>query len=227
MILITGASRGIGEYLYGKFSMTEESVYGTYNTTRPDQPNINNLSKVDISNLHDVEKWINSLKENLNNIVLINCAGSNYNSFAHKSDPEAWYDVIKVNLLGTYNVIRTVLPYMRAAKFGRIINFSSVLAQIGAPGASAYASSKSGLCGLTKCIAAENAKMGITINNLNLGYFELGMINEVPLEFQKTIKDRIPSGSFGDPSNIYNAVMFLIQSEYVNGTSIDINGGLI
>lgn len=227
MILITGASKGIGKYLFEKFSMTEESVYGTYNNTKPDHSNINNFSKVDISNFHDVENWINSLKENFKNIVLINCAGSNYNSFAHKSDPEAWYDVVKVNLLGTYNVIRTVLPYMRAAKFGRIINFSSIVAQIGVPGASAYASSKSGLWGLSKCIAAENARMGITINNLNLGYFDLGMINEVPLEFQKTIKDRIPAGSFGAPSNIYNAVMFLIQSEYVNGTSIEINGGLI
>ncbi len=227
MILITGASRGIGEYLYWKLSMTEGLVYGTYNNTRPNQSNLNNLAKVDISNLSEVENWINSLKENLKDIILINCAGINYNSFAHKSEPEAWYDVIKVNLLGTYNVIRTVLPYMRAEKFGRIINFSSVLAQIGAPGVSAYASSKSGLYGLTKCLAAENAKMGITINNLNLGYFDLGMINEVPLELQKTIKDRIPSGSFGAPSNIYNAVMFLIQSEYVNGTSIDINGGLI
>jgi len=227
MILITGASKGIGKYLFDRFCKNGELVYGTYYNTKPASSNIGNYEKVNVCNINEVENWINSLKENLHSIVLINCAGSNYNSLAHKSDPESWYNVIKTNLLGTYNVIRVVLPKMREDNYGRIINFSSVVAQIGTPGASAYAASKSGLWGLSKCIAAENASKGITINNLNLGYFGLGMINEVPIEFQNTLKTKIPTGDFGDTKNIYNAVLFLIQSEYVNGTSIDINGGLI
>jgi NAD(P)-dependent dehydrogenase (short-subunit alcohol dehydrogenase family) len=227
MILITGASKGIGKYLFNRFFETGDLVYGTYYNTKPAQSDIGNYTKVNVSDIIEVESWINSLKENLHNIVLINCAGSNYSSLTHKSDPESWYNVIKTNLLGTYNVIRIVLPLMREDNYGRIINFSSVVAQTGAPGTSAYAASKSGLWGLSKCLAAENANKGITINNLNLGYFGLGMINEVPLEFQNALKTKIPTGNFGDPKDIYNAVMFLIQSDYVNGTSIDINGGLI
>jgi NAD(P)-dependent dehydrogenase (short-subunit alcohol dehydrogenase family) len=229
MILITGASRGIGKYLFDIFHETGELVYGTYYNTKPAPAYLSNFSRVDISDYYDVENWIKSIrdKDKLNNIVLINCAGSNYNSFAHKSDPESWYNVIKTNLLGTYNVIRLVLPLMREDNYGRIINFSSVVAQIGAPGASAYAASKAGLWGLSKCLAVENARKGITINSLNLGYFDSGMINEVPVEYQNILKSRIPTGRFGESKNIYNAVLFLIQSDYVNGTSIDINGGLI
>jgi len=166
------------------------------------------------------------IEDKITRVILINCAGTNYSSFAHKSDIKKWVKVINVNLVGTFNVIHAFLPYMREENYGRIINFSSVVAQIGVPGTSAYAASKAGLCGLTKSIAVENAKKGITINNLNLGYFNIGMINDVPKDFQKAIKEKIPSGNFGDPENIFKAVKFLIEADYVNGTSIDINGGL-
>jgi acetoacetyl-CoA reductase/3-oxoacyl-[acyl-carrier protein] reductase len=79
---------------------------------------------------------------------------------------------------------------------------------------------------LTKSLAAENAKKGITINNLNLGYFQIGMISEVPEEYQKALKDKIPAGDFGDPENIYRTIQLIIENDYLNGTSLDINGGL-
>ena len=95
------------------------------------------------------------------------------------------------------------------------------------PGASAYAASKAGLWGLTRSIAVENVKNGITINNLNLGYFNLGMISEVPSDFQDLLKMKIPAGRFGEPKNILNAIQLLIENDYINGSSIDINGGVI
>jgi NAD(P)-dependent dehydrogenase (short-subunit alcohol dehydrogenase family) len=79
---------------------------------------------------------------------------------------------------------------------------------------------------LTKSIEVENAKKGITIKKLNLGYFDIGMITDVTKEFQKVIKEKIPTGSFGNPENIFKAVNFLIETDYINGTSIDINAGL-
>jgi len=158
---------------------------------------------------------------------VLNCAGINYNAFAHKADPAAWAQVIKVNLIGTFNVINAVLPTMREQNYGRIINFASVVGQIGIPGASAYSASKTGMLGLTKSIAAENAAKGITINNLRLGYFDIGMISDVPEKFQQAIKDKIPTGKFGDPENIWNAVQFLRKSDYVNGASIDMNAALV
>jgi NAD(P)-dependent dehydrogenase (short-subunit alcohol dehydrogenase family) len=115
---------------------------------------------------------------------------------------------------------------MREQGYGRIINFSSIVAETGIPGTSAYAASKAGLWGMARSIAVENASKGITINNLNLGYFDIGMINEVSEEYQQIVKKKIPTGKFGDPGNIFNAVKFLIESDYINGTSIDINGGI-
>jgi acetoacetyl-CoA reductase/3-oxoacyl-[acyl-carrier protein] reductase len=119
------------------------------------------------------------------------------------------------------------LNKMREQNFGRIINISSIVAQKGVPGTSAYAASKSALWGMTKAIAVENASKGITINNLNLGYFDIGMIEQVSQDVQDSIKKQIPvNNEFGNSMNIYNAIKFLFNSPYITGTSIDINGGL-
>ena len=224
MILITGASKGVGKYLFDYYMSKKEDVFGTYNSTILHSKN-GRYTKIDISNYQDVENWINSLplkKE----ITLINCAGITYNAFTHKSDPDSWKNVIDVNLMGVYFAIRAILPYMRENKYGRIINFSSVAAQKGTPGVSAYAASKSALWGLSKTIAIENASLGITINNINLGYSELGMIEAVPEKFKEQIKSQIPGGEFCTKENIVNCVEFLRQNSYTNGSSVDLNGGI-
>jgi NAD(P)-dependent dehydrogenase (short-subunit alcohol dehydrogenase family) len=228
MILITGASKGIGHFLLKSFLGKGELVSGTYNSTIPDNAFMNSLIKVDITDLQSINNWLNSLKTDLNNITLINCASISYNVFAHKSDISKWKNVIDVNLIGTFNVIWCLLPYMRNQGYGRIINFSSVVAQLPTPGVSAYAASKSGLWGLTKSLAAENGSKGITINCINLGYANIGMgINDVPTEYQLQMKQRIPSAKFCEPEDILKTVKYLIDTEYVNGESIDLNGGLL
>lgn len=227
MILITGASRGIGKFMLERFITSGEKAFGTFHHTMPESNFQQVLTKVDVSDFNEVRRWVESLGDQLTQITLLNCAGINYNAFAHKADPAAWAKVISVNLIGTFNVISAVLPIMREQNYGRIINFASVVGQIGIPGASAYSASKTGMLGLTKSIAAENAIKGITINNLRLGYFDIGMISDVPEKFQQAIKDKIPTGKFGDPENIWNAVQFLRNSDYVNGASIDMNAALI
>ena len=224
-ILITGASKGIGSFLTTKFIADGNEVFGTYNSTVPPASEFH-LTKVDITDPGEVRKWVEKTCSNNDQIVLINCAGTNYNAFAHKADIGKWKSVIDVNLIGTFNVISAVLPFMREKGYGRIINFASIVPQKGIPGTSAYAASKAGLWGLTKSIAAENAKKGITVNTVNLGYFNIGMISEVPEEILSGIVKTIPVQKLGDPENIYNAVNFLVKSDYINGTSVDINGGL-
>ena len=224
-VIITGASGGIGSFLMEKFSGEEKEVYGSYNTTI-NKSEGKNLSKVDISDYTKVRNWIETIVIHGDHIVLINCAGISYNSFAHKADIVRWRKVIDVNLIGTFNVIHALLPFMRESNYGRIITISSVVAQKGIPGTSAYAASKAGLWGLTKSIAVENAKRGITINTLNLGYFNIGMISEIPEEILSSTIKAIPVQKLGDPEEIYRAVNFLIESDYINGTTIDINGGL-
>jgi len=226
MILITGASRGIGKYLMRYFIDEGMEVRGTYNNSVPDDINLELMSCIDISNSTHVKEWVANVTTGAKKVVLINCAGINYNAFAHKSLIEKWQKVIEINLMGSFNVISAVLPVMRESGFGRIINLSSVVAQKGIPGTSSYSASKSGLWGMTKSIAAENAVKGITINNLNLGYFNIGMIKDVPENYLSSIISDIPKGELGDPKNIIKAVEFLIESDYTTGTSIDINGGL-
>ena len=216
---------GIGRYLAEKFMSDKIIVYGTYLNNPPIEKS-KYFSKVNISDFNEIVEWFYKIKPELKSTVLLNCAAINYNRYAHKSDLNKWHEVIHVNLLGTFNMIRAILPHMREQNYGRIVNFSSVLAQRGVAGTSAYAASKAALWGMSKSIAAENAGKNITINCLNLGYFNLGMMEQVPEELQDEIKKSIPTGDFGDPENIYKAVRFLIESNYVNGSSIDINGGL-
>jgi NAD(P)-dependent dehydrogenase (short-subunit alcohol dehydrogenase family) len=227
MIIITGASRGIGKYLFDYYREKGEVVYGTYNHSQPEISSDSNFCKVDISNFQDVQNWIENIDKGLGEIKLLNCAGINYNSFAHKADIGEWIKVINVNLIGTFNVIRCVLPTMRKQKFGRIINFSSVVAQRGIPGTSAYAASKAALWGLTKSIAVENANKGITINNINLGYTELGMIQEVPEKYLDGLKSSIPIGDLIPSQDIINVVEYLMKSKYSTGSNVDLNGGFI
>ncbi|RYF22009.1 MAG: SDR family NAD(P)-dependent oxidoreductase [Flavobacteriales bacterium] len=228
MIIVTGASKGIGKYLSTRYVEIGEDVYGSCNSTiiEPKEKNIK-LFQLDISDYNQVKSWVQSVEGDLKNITLINCAGINYNCFAHKADISKWREVIEVNLLGTFNLINCLLPLMREENFGRIINFGSVVAEIPSPGVSAYAASKSALYGMSKSIASENATKGITINNVNLGYSELGMISQVPEKFLDEIKRRIPSNQLCKPEDIFNTVEFLRQTVYINGSTINISGGLI
>lgn len=227
MIIITGASRGIGKYLFDSYLLLNNEVIGTYNFTHVSEFS-NNMQKLDITDFIAVSEFVKKNKPILRNIILINCAGKNYNSFAHKVDIDKWKNVVETNLFGTFYMIHSLLPLMREQNYGRIINFSSVAAQVSTPGISAYASSKSALWGLTKSIAAENGSKGITINNINLGYSDIGMgLNEISPEFASNLKQRIPSNAFCSPADIFNTVDYLIRTSYINGTSIDLNGGLV
>lgn len=229
MILITGASKGIGRYLFTRFKQDGLKVIGTYNSSIISlNEDLIDYYKLDVADNNAVVEMFATIKQSLTNIVLLNCAGISYNAFAHKADVELWNKVIDVNLKGTFHVIHSVLPLMREQGYGRIINFSSVVTSLPTPGVSAYAASKAGLIGLTKSLAVENASKGITVNSINLGYVNIGMgVTDVPLAYQDKIKTQIPSGRFCMPEEIYNTIIYLIQTEYVNGTTININGALI
>lgn len=229
MVIITGASKNIGKFLFNRFKQEGVSVVGTYNSTFDGiEDNMDNYYRVDISNYEEVRQFISIIRNKLEKVILINCAGISYNSFAHKADINKWNDVIDVNLKGTFYLIHELLPVMREQGFGRIINFSSVVAKLPTPGISAYAASKAGIIGLTKSLAVENGSKGITVNAINLGYVSIGMgVNDVPPEYQEKIKMQIPSNRFCEAEEIYSTIQYLINTEYVNGTAIDINGGLI
>jgi NAD(P)-dependent dehydrogenase (short-subunit alcohol dehydrogenase family) len=227
MYLITGASGGIGKLLFERFTDGGKLCFGTYHSARKyEDPN---LSKVDVRDFDEVSSWVSGLLKNTEDmeVVLINCAGISYNAFGHKSDMAEWRNVIDVNLIGTFNVIRAVLPYMRECNYGRIINFASVVGQRGVPGTSSYAASKTALWGMTKALAVENAGKNITINNINLGYFDIGIIEQVPSNNKEALIASIPVGRFGDPINIVRTVEFIVKNSDLCGVSLDVSGGLV
>lgn len=226
MIIITGITGGIGNYLYKSYCQTKENVIGTYYLNKPEDA-LDNIYQLDITDNKQVERFAKEVVVEHKNITLINCAGVTYNAFAHKADVNEWAQVINVNLNGTYYIIRALLPLMREQNFGRIINLSSVVAQTGVMGTSAYAASKAGINGMIKSIAVENAQKGITINNINLGYFKVGMINTIPEDLQKNIKEKIALKDFGDPSNIYKTIEYIRETGYMTGACLDVNGGLL
>lgn len=227
MILITGASKNIGKFLFEKYFSEGEEVLGTYYSSNIDKIYEKYLKMVDIKSFKEVENWIIPIP-NLREVTLINCAGISYNAFTHKADYQKWREIIEVNLMGTFNCIRCVLPIMRKERFGRIINMSSVVAQKPTPGTSAYAASKSALWGLSKSVSVENASLNISINNINLGYANIGMgVEKVPQTYQDKIMEQIPVKRFCEPEEIFKVVQLLRTTPYINGTSIDLNGGLI
>lgn len=160
--------------------------------------------------------------------VLINAAGVSASSMSWKLNTKDWDETLAVNLRAPFLFIREVLPGMRASGFGRIINLSSIVAFRGVPGTAAYAASKAGLDGLTKAVASENAGKGITINNLALGYFDAGMLYDIPEEIREEIRKQIPSAEFGNPNTITSIIDWLIsdQSAYCTGQTLHLNGGM-
>ncbi len=223
MIIITGASRGLGKYIFNHFEEKGEEVVGLYNTTLPDVLN-SNYYQLDITDESAVVQFVDKLS--LANIVLINLAGISNSSIAHKQSIDDFKETFNVNTIAPFSLIRYLLPYMRKQGYGRIINISSVVAQIGTPGNVAYAASKAALWGMSRVIAIENATKGITSNCLNVGYCSIGMIDKIPLNILNSIIETIPQKRLCDPSNIVNAIEFLINSDYVTGAEININGGL-
>ena len=216
--IIIGASGGIGTELYKEYN----PAIGTCNKT---QIFGLDLYELDITNYNKVLNFIDVIKAK--QIQLVICSGVNYNSFCHKSDADKWKQVIEVNLIGVYNVLRAFLPLMREQSYGRIVILSSVVGQKGIVGTSAYAASKAGLSGLIKAVAVENASKNILINTINLGYMETGMINEIPEEIQEKIIKSIPCGKLGSIESIIQTVEYLLKTDYITGTSIDLNGGIL
>ena len=225
LYIITGASRGIGRFLLNTFRLEGQKVLGIYNATEPEE-HAEYCHRLDITQLDKVREFLVARQDSLRNIVLLNAAGISYNAFAHKTDIDNWSQVIQTNLVALANLTNLLLPTMRENGFGRVINFGSVVAQTGVVGTSAYAASKSGLWGFSRALAVENANKGITVNTINLGYFNIGIIEQVPASMLDGIIQKIPAKRLGQPNEILNTVRYIIDTPYLNGASIDLNGGM-
>ncbi|MDI6743188.1 MAG: SDR family oxidoreductase [Smithella sp.] len=226
-IIIIGASGGIGQYLVKAFS-NKNRVIGTYlDGATADLVAGAEYFKVDVSNLEDVSNFFKSIGPSLTMPILIYAAGISLNNITPKITDQDWHDTIAVNLTGAMCCSREILPWMKKLAYGKLIFISSVLSRIAVPGTLAYSVTKAGLNAMAKVIAIENAANGITSNAIALGYFDIGIINAVPQAFlNNQVIPEIPLKRLGEPSNIVSTVNYIIDSDYLTGSVIDLNGGM-
>lgn len=160
--------------------------------------------------------------------AVINLAGSSSNAMSWKLDPDEFTMILNENLMSTFLVNRAFTPSMRTAGQGRIINTSSIVGETGIAGASHYAAAKAGIIGLTKSLALELAPKNITVNALGLGYFDVGLINDVPRSMIDAIIEKTPLKRLGTASDLAPTIQFLLSagSSFITGQTININGGL-
>jgi acetoacetyl-CoA reductase len=162
--------------------------------------------------------------------ILVNNAGITRDSMFHRMTPEQWNAVINTNLNSLFNMCRPVIEGMRARKFGRIINISSINGQKGQMGQANYSAAKAGEIGFTKALAQESARSGVTVNVICPGYINTEMVQAVPKEvLEKSILPLIPVGRLGEPEDVARCVVFLASEEasFITGSTLTANGGQI
>jgi NAD(P)-dependent dehydrogenase (short-subunit alcohol dehydrogenase family) len=159
---------------------------------------------------------------------LVNNAGLLVEASSVDTDPAVWERVVSVNLSAAFHLCRAAVPVMRAAGFGRIVNVSSVTAVMGSPTEAAYGAAKAGLHGLTRSLARETARAGITVNCVVPGVFETDMTASMPERTQQAILRMIPVGRRGHPDELARAVCFLLADDagYLTGSVLTVDGGL-
>jgi 3-oxoacyl-[acyl-carrier protein] reductase len=160
--------------------------------------------------------------------ILINNAGITRDNLFMRMKDDEWEGVINVNLTSTFKLCRGVLRGMMKARWGRIVNISSVVGATGNPGQANYAASKAGMIGMSKSLAYEVASRGITVNAVAPGFITTAMTEKLSDDQKAGILGQVPAGRMGDPGEIAAAVLYLASPEaaYVTGTTLHVNGGM-
>jgi 3-oxoacyl-[acyl-carrier protein] reductase len=160
--------------------------------------------------------------------ILVNNAGITQDNLFMRMTDEQWQSVIDVNLTSTFKLCKGVLRGMMKARWGRIINISSVVGATGNPGQGNYAASKAGMIGMSKSLAYEVASRGITVNAVAPGFIRTAMTDKLNDDQKTAILTQIPSGRMGEPDEIAAAVLYLASNEaaYLTGTTLHVNGGM-
>lgn len=231
--IITGGASGIGAATSRKFALEGAKVI----IWDLDQEKGNALAneiggdflKVNTANYSEIEASAKSVNDKYNRIdILINNAGITRDSTLKKMTPEQWQQVIDVNLTGVFYCTKIISEYMLANNYGRIINASSVVGIYGNFGQTNYVATKAGLIGMTKTLARELGRKGITVNSVAPGFIATEMVSAMPENVIETMKAKVPIGRLGEPGEIANVYCFLASDEaaYINGHTLSVDGGM-
>ena len=234
VVLVTGASRGIGREIAKRLAKEGNKVIANYNKSEEqakilqrENDNIE-IYKADVSNREEVHEMVEYiLKEHGKIDVLINNAGISENKVFTDVTDEDWNKIINTDLYSVFCVTQEVLHSMIHNKKGCIINISSIWGQVGASMEVVYSVSKAGMDGLTKALAKELGPSGIRVNSIAPGFINTEMNNCYTTEEIEEIKQEIPLETIGETSDIAKCVQWLIEDKYTTGQVISINGGWI
>ena len=231
--LVTGGSRGIGAAISIALKEARYSVAASY--AGNDQAAANFTSETGIKtykwNVADYDSCVSGIGQVESDLgpvdVLVNNAGITRDAPFHRMTREQWSEVIDTNLSGVFNMTHPIWPGMRDRKFGRVITISSINGQKGQFAQANYSASKAGDLGITKALAQEGARFGITANAICPGYIATDMVMAVPEKVREGIIAQIPTGRLGEPEEIARCVVFLAseEAEFINGSTITVNGG--
>lgn len=181
----------------------------------------------DVSDFDQAKSMIDEVVTKYGRIdILVNNAGITRDGLAMRMKEEEFDDVINVNLKGSFNMMRHATKPMLKQKAGTIINMSSLVGIVGNAGQVNYAASKAGVIGMTKSFAKELGSRQITVNAIAPGYIETDMTDILSDKIKKQMLDTIPMKKFGNVEDIAKTVEFLIESEYITGQVIEVNGGM-
>lgn len=185
--------------------------------------------EVDVTDERSVKGMVDAVLSKWRRIdILINNAGITRDTLLLRMKDADWDAVLSVNLKGVFHCMKSVLPSMSKQRSGKIVSISSIVGAIGNAGQANYAASKAAVIGLTKTVAREYAKRGITVNAVAPGFIETEMTSKLPEAVQADLKQQIPMARFGTPADIADTVAFLVsdQARYITGQVFHVNGGM-
>jgi 3-oxoacyl-[acyl-carrier protein] reductase len=223
--LVTGASRGIGHAIAAELAKQGATVFGTA-TSEAGAKNVPGTGKVlDVTNDAACEAL---LKEIGDIAILVNNAGITRDNLALRMKDAEWDAVMQTNLRAVFRLSRGVLRGMMKARWGRIINVTSVVGASGNPGQANYAAAKAGVVGMTKSLAQEIGSRNITVNCVAPGFIDTDMTRALAEEQKQALLAHIPLGRLGAPEDIAHAVAYLASpgAGYVTGAVLHVNGGM-
>ena len=238
--LVTGGGRGIGQAIAVRLAKEGAKLAISYRSNDAAAEDTAELMRRigaecetfrgDVASAGDVQALMKSVNETFGPVgILVNNAGMRRDNLLLRMKDAEFDEVLATNLKGMYLCTRAVLRGMVRARWGRIVNVSSVVGLVGNAGQANYAASKAGVIGFTKSVAREVADRGITVNAVAPGYVETELTGGLPENIKEQILDQVPMRRFGEPEEIAEVVAFLAGdgAAYVTGQTITVDGGMV
>ncbi len=238
IVLVTGASRGIGKAIADELGKAGATVVGTATsesgaamiTERMQADGIKGCGMMlNVTDAESVEQVIKAITEQFGAVsILVNNAGITKDNILMRMKDDEWDDVINTNLTSVYRLSKACVRGMTKARWGRIINISSVVGEMGNAGQSNYAATKAGVAGFARALARELGSRNITVNTVAPGFIDTDMTHGLPEEQKQLLLGQIPLARLGKPEEIAAVVGFLASEAgaYITGETIHVNGGM-